>query len=324
MLAANMQYKKELQQQLHDREAQQRAAYEEFVKEKLMIDAIVGKILDEDRRAQEAEMARKMQTRKEMEDFKAQQEQWRAMEAERMQQENEDIVRYAQALTMREDERKAHVRQRAEERAALQSRIAHQVESERATREELERLRDELSEQEMLERQRQAEVREIEAKLRQRLALREQQEEDLAERERQRQRERAEEESFRQALMDKFAADDKLEQMNAQKRRLKQQEHRRAVETLLAERRQRFQFEKQQQLRAAEASREEEQARRAMIEEERQRLLREHAQKLLGFLPKGVIRDARDLDLLGDNFRQAYAPPRSRALDEDDDDGSGN
>lgn len=47
-------------------------------------------------------------------------------------------------------------------------------------------------------------------------------------------------------MMDKFAADDRIEQMNTQRRRLKQQEHRRAVEALIDERRARREFERQQ------------------------------------------------------------------------------
>lgn len=44
--------------------------------------------------------------------------------------------------------------------------------------------------------------------------------------------------------MSKFAEDDRIEQMNAQKRRLKQAEHKRAVDGLLEERRRRMAVEK--------------------------------------------------------------------------------
>lgn len=47
-------------------------------------------------------------------------------------------------------------------------------------------------------------------------------------------------------MMEKFANDDRLEQLNAQRRRMKMQEHRRAVEQLIDERRQRREFEQQQ------------------------------------------------------------------------------
>ena len=47
--------------------------------------------------------------------------------------------------------------------------------------------------------------------------------------------------------------------------------------------------------------------RRRIIEEERIKLLKEHATKLLGYLPKGVIRDESDLNHLGPEFQQEYA-----------------
>lgn len=54
------------------------------------------------------------------------------------------------------------------------------------------------------------------------------------------QAEKEEEEAFRQLMMAKFAEDDRIEQMNGQKRRMKQLEHKRAVEKLLEERRQQY------------------------------------------------------------------------------------
>ncbi|CAF1673514.1 unnamed protein product [Didymodactylos carnosus] len=49
-----------------------------------------------------------------------------------------------------------------------------------------------------------------------------------------------------------------------------------------------------------------EQVRRQIIEEERVKLLKEHANRLLGYLPKGVIRDEKDLDLLGSDFKREF------------------
>jgi hypothetical protein len=49
-----------------------------------------------------------------------------------------------------------------------------------------------------------------------------------------------EEEQHRQQMLAKFAEDDRIEQMNAQKRRMKQQEHKRAVEELLMKRREHY------------------------------------------------------------------------------------
>ena len=52
--------------------------------------------------------------------------------------------------------------------------------------------------------------------------------------------EQREEDEFRKQMMAKFAEDDRIEQMNAQKRRLKQLEHKREVEKLLEDRRAQF------------------------------------------------------------------------------------
>ena len=41
-------------------------------------------------------------------------------------------------------------------------------------------------------------------------------------------------------MLAKFAEDDRIEQMNAQKRRMKQQEHKRAVDKLMDERREQY------------------------------------------------------------------------------------
>ena len=45
-------------------------------------------------------------------------------------------------------------------------------------------------------------------------------------------------------MLAKFAEDDRIEQMNAQRRRMKQQEHKRAVESLIEERRRQHEMDK--------------------------------------------------------------------------------
>ena len=45
-------------------------------------------------------------------------------------------------------------------------------------------------------------------------------------------------------MLEKFAEDDRIEQMNAQKRRMKQLEHKKAVERLIEDRRIQFQRER--------------------------------------------------------------------------------
>lgn len=68
--------------------------------------------------------------------------------------------------------------------------------------------------------------------------------EALAFKETRTQAEREEEDRYRRAMMAKFAEDDRLDQMNAQRRRMKQLEHKREVERLIEDRRRQHQAEK--------------------------------------------------------------------------------
>merc|ERR1719352_1467162 len=89
-------------------------------------------------------------------------------------------------------------------------------------------------------------------------------------------KEKEEEQLFRDAMLQKFAEEDKLEQMSAQRRRMKQNEHKREIE----ERAERF--------------------RQEIIERERQRLLEEHLPHLNGNVPKGVLQKEEDMVYLAE------------------------
>ena len=95
---------------------------------------------------------------------------------------------------------------------------------------------------------------------------------------------------YSRQMMEKLAEDDRIEQMNSQKRRMKQLEHRRAVEKLLQDRKTRYEAEKEREILERKIEIEEAQKRSKLIEEERQKLIAKHAHNLLGYIPKGVLR----------------------------------
>ena len=108
--------------------------------------------------------------------------------------------------------------------------------------------------------------------------------------------EKAEEDQFKVAMLEKFAEDDRLDQMNAQKRRMKQLEHRREIEKLLEARRAKYEEERAAELQEQLDADKVEQIRQQIIEEERKRMLAAHAKNLgLKHLPKGVISNEADL-----------------------------
>jgi len=79
--------------------------------------------------------------------------------------------------------------------------------------------------------------------------------------------------------MAKFAADDRVEQMNDQKRRLKVQTHKREVERLLLKRRAMYDKEQQKEVVAMAKQQIEQEKRAILVREEKHVLLREHASK---------------------------------------------
>ena len=110
--------------------------------------------------------------------------------------------------------------------------------------------------------------------------------------------EEAEEEQFRKVMFERFAEQDRLEQMHAQKRRMKMQEHKREVERLAAALAAMYEEQMQREVEENIGREREEANAAAIVEQERQRLLVEHAARLKEFLPKGVSFWPEDLDLI--------------------------
>lgn len=313
----SVQYQEQLQKQLQEKEQQQREAYEEFLKEKLMIDEIVRKIYEEDQREAEARLERQKATQNYVAEFLKKREEWKEHERMQMEEENRRILEFSRIQQEREEERMKLSKAFEESKAAVQNKLAEEIATALEEGKEMERIRMELYLEEEEEKERQKEKSALEAQIRQRLDLQSAHKDYLIMKERKRQAEKEEEEEFRQQMIAKFAEDDRLELMNAQKRRMKQLEHRRAVEKLIEERRQQYQLEKDLEILEHQEEERLEAVRRGIIEQERQRLLKEHATKLLGYLPKGVLRDDEDLSVLGEEFKQAYKKRQVNLFDDE-------
>ncbi|KAL7980281.1 hypothetical protein Chor_014610 [Crotalus horridus] len=256
--------------------------------------------------ARQDRLEKKRTTQKFIEEFQKDQALRRRRQHEEMEEENRKIMEFANMWQEREDNRMAKIHENEEKKRKLQQMLADVLKKEQQEREELEQIRAELHFEEQAETERKEEMEELEKRIRQRLELRNSYEEQLALRKMLLQDLKEEEEAFAQATLAKFAEDDRIEQMNAQKRRMKQLEHRREVEKLIQERRKQVIADRESELEERQI----EERRRGIvadiIEEERQKLLKEHAVKLLGYLPRGILKDEQDVNMLGEEFRQAY------------------
>lgn len=302
----NQRYKQDIHKQIEEKEEAKQKAYEEFLKEKLLIDEIVRKIYEEDQREIERKMLSQKATREYIDEFKKQREAWKQQEVAIMEAENRKIQAYAAEQQRRDNVLKANKKAKEEQVEKLHQKLFDQIEEEAKYREEMEKVREELYLEEQEQAARHKERSEFERRVRQRLELQIEHQEQVKFKAMREEAERVEEEKIKQQMMDKFADDDRIEQMNAQKRRMKQLEHKRQVEQLLEDRRHRLNMEKQRELNERIESDKLENYKKQIIEEERAKLLREHAVKLLGYLPKGVIRDSKDLDVMGDDFKRQY------------------
>lgn len=311
-----VQYQQELERQLEEQEQKRQQAYEEFLKEKLMIDEIVRKIYEEDQRELEREMQKKHVTQQYITEFKHAREAWKQKEKAKMEEENRKIAAFAAVQHERENARMAEKQEKEQAMGRVQQALSEEIARKDAEREEMEKVRLELYLEEQEEKEREKERTEMERRLRQRIELQQTHAQQMHFKAMRVQAEKDDEDQFRQQMLAKFAEDDRIEQMNAQKRRLKQAEHKRAVESLLQERRAQYAAEREREAfeRAEEIRMED--FRKRIVEEERRRLLREHATRLLGYLPKGVIQGEDDLQMLGPEFKEAYTRRQVDPFDE--------
>ncbi|CAE7716280.1 MNS1 [Symbiodinium pilosum] len=106
---------------------------------------------------------------------------------------------------------------------------------------------------------------------------------------------------MRAEMMQKFAeehSDDRLEQLNDNKRRLKLEAHKRETERLLQIRREMYDLARQQEREEAEAMKKDEHLRQEVIQAERKRIIEEHARELRNFLPPGTLKSSEDMKLV--------------------------
>lgn len=312
----SQQYKQDLEHQLEDEQKRKQEAYEEFLKEKLMIDEIVRKIYEEDERNESMRIERMSATKRYIDEFKRTRDEWRRSEKERFEEENKRIMRHAEEQRKREEERAQQQHRDYQAKEAITEALGDKLYADQLKREEREDVHLELLMEEQREAEQKKELAEKEKTFRTRIQMQQDYRQEMEHKIMKQRADRVEEAEFARLMMEKFAADDRLHLMSDQKRRMKQLEYKRAIQKMLAERRAKFDQELVEHRGEFGRWLQAEAARNKIIEEERQRLLKEHATKLLGYLPKNVLETSQDLQLFDGNFQNEY---QKRARDPFDD-----
>uniref|UniRef100_H0WJE0 Meiosis-specific nuclear structural protein 1 n=1 Tax=Otolemur garnettii TaxID=30611 RepID=H0WJE0_OTOGA len=301
------QYYLDLEKQLEEQEKKKQEAYEQSLKEKLMIDEIVRKIYEEDQLEKQQKLEKKITTRRYIEEFQKEQALWRKKKREEMEEENRKIIEFANLKQQREEDRMAKIQENEEKRLQRQNELTQKLGEMLRQREDLEQVRQELYQEEKAELYKKELKEQAEEKLRKKTERKRDFEEQMALKALVLQAAQEEEESFRQALLAKLAEDDRIELMNAQKQRMKQLEHRRAVERLIEDRRNQFIADKVRDLVPYSLShRPNAYLKSTVIKETQIKKLLVLTTSLNAFLSRGVFKKEDDIDLLGEEFRKAY------------------
>lgn len=286
------------QQQIAMKEAQREEAMHEYKQEKAAVEELVDRIAKEDIEESAAREAKKAESREMLQKFKIEAAE-RQEAAERAEEdEAAQIEKYAQDKRDQEQRVAEEKEAVAKEKERKYMKIVKAAEHASKEKEEFELLRNELHAEEG-----EAEARRRE-ELKQRKVLEDREEMKRASQlQMQMQEDKkaqalVEEERIRGVLLAKFAEDDRLEQLHEHKRRMKVEAHKREVERLIQLRREAFDQQREAEREHENDMRADEGDRQKIIDEERQKLLREHAVPLRNFLPKGTLDNMDDFEFV--------------------------
>ena len=293
-----------LDSQIKDRELKEKQNAEVFVEEKALIDSIVGKIRQQDEDEEQARRAKRMETQIYIKQFIKEKDEQRRQKVLDMEREEQIIEKYAEEKRQQMDAWEAGKQAAQFERDRIAEQIAEEQRARLKEQEYMENLRNDLVVEEREEQMRIKEKEQYERRIQERLDMMKANDQQQALKQARAEALEEEEKKFREQMLAKFAEDDRIEQMNAQKRRMKQADHRREVERLIEARRVEYEAQKEAERLEGMDGGDLTGAKAAIIEEERRKMIMEHAAKLYGYLPPGTLLDQKDLEFFPEDLRE--------------------
>ncbi|KAF4320294.1 hypothetical protein BBO99_00005485 [Phytophthora kernoviae] len=272
-----------LQRQDLRHEAQLEADFERCKIEKLMQQVEEEDAAELARRQLAREQTREMidQTQQERERFK----QERVISAQR---EDEAIAEYRRRVEAREADIKAASEVKKAHEDAMFRAVEAEIQAKMREDEEIERLRDELWEEELLQKKRAQEEEKIAAKLQAKDEMMRSNEMQMQLKQELLARQRADEEAFNGMLRERFRSEERREMELAAFRRKQRDQFAEEITRHRALKQEMVYAELQHERRERERQERDEDYRRQVVEAAKQRLLREHADVLQGYLPRAL------------------------------------
>merc|ERR1711920_557774 len=241
---------------------------------------------------------KKKESREMLQQFMKEQKAQQIAQEKAEQDENDRIEAYARDKRAREEKLAREKEEAEREKTKILNAMLGKMEKASKDAEELELLRCDLHTEELEAESRRREELQVRKKLEDKEEMKNAYLFQMKMKEEKAAAAREEEDKIRAALLKKFAEDDRIEQMNENKRRLKVEAHKREAQRLIELRREKYEQERENEREAEAALREQESKRQVVIEEERRRLIAEHAAELRDFLPKNTLESKDDYDLM--------------------------
>lgn len=215
--------------QIKDRENQKQESRQEYLRDRKLVDDVVGKIMIEDLNAIQSAERKKQLARKQMFEAYEEKERLRKEAAERDRLQKEEERRYLDNLARRENEQRQIKQVREEQKNAILAKISEEQEKKRREKEFFEEVRNELYVEEQNRKDKLADLEEQLKKQRQKeemiaFKIKEAELKELA-----KQREKQEEVLFKQRLLEQYRENDKIEQFNMQRRKQKEMDYKNIV-----------------------------------------------------------------------------------------------
>jgi len=281
-------------------------AWQQFQNDKMLVEEVMAKVQDEDRREFARREEKKKYAMEMLTQHREEQERRRREDELRQAQEEENIEAYARQKRAWEEQLAREKSAQDAERARVQQEMLREQNQRNREAQQLERLREDLWREEKEEEDRRKELMKARKILEDKQEMLQAYQEHLERQEVKRKAEIAKEQEERQRLMVRYEEDNRLNQVSDQKRRIKMQEYRRDVDRQMEERRRQYEAERQKEREELERMKAEEAEQARIVEEERQSLLKMHAHDARHF-PKGALMKESDFEAVG--LAKPYRPP---------------
>ena len=280
-------------QQIRDRRKQQEEAEKEYERDKKLVDDMIRKMREEELAAMKEEQRKKDINKYFMENAFKDRELLKQKDAERDKKLDDDIRKYHEQVA----EREKNLQKKKDELQAVRDEIFNKLSEEdakrRAEQDYWDNVRADLHFEQDLAKLKKQQKDEEEKRQKMMDDMKNSALEQMKYKAMKKKEEEANDEKFRQKLMEKFAQEEKMEKDRQEQQRQKLIDIQKEIQKQRELKYLQYQKQKENELNEINKHKEEEDAKRYIIEQEKRRLLQENGELLKKYYPVGYYK-ARD------------------------------